>query len=213
MGQLREGLGILFFLLVRVAAFMLAVAHALAHVTLESGMMTGAGSGLVARVLWRFALGLPAYSSFLVLTRAFYALGDVRTPALINAGTIATASIVGAVLFLLLGDAWAVPGLAAGHSVAFTVGAVVLALRLGSRAGPIASPALRSALGSSMLFGFAGLAAMAGARLLLPDATRAQAILSVLATGALGAAVYVAGMRASASPQLGRLAALARGVV
>src|SRR5918999_1612071 len=63
---MRDGIGMLAFILVPVATLMVAAAEPLARVTLQYGAMTEAGASLTGRVIGAFAIGLPAYSVFLV---------------------------------------------------------------------------------------------------------------------------------------------------
>lgn len=210
LARLQDGLGMLFFILVPIAAFMLAAAGPVARTTLEYGVMTVSGAGLVARVLAAFALGLPAYSAFLVLTRAYYALGDARTPALVNGLTVAISSVLGIVFFNTLGDRWAVPGLALAHSVAFLAGAGVLASALSGRAGRVFGPELRSSALRSLMVGGAAFAAMALTHVLLPETSKIEAFANLAATGAIGAAIYVGTMARLGSGELERAAALVR---
>ena len=203
--RLRDGVAMLSFLLIPTATIMLAAAHPVTRLTLEYGVMTGAGSSLVARVLVGFAVGLPLYSAFIVYTRAFYAFGDTKTPALVNAGAVALASAVGASLFVTLPREWAVPGLALGHSIGFGAGAVVLARlfhgRIGSRFGPQPTSAvLRAAVAA-----LGALIVMLIVRNVVPDESRAANIANTLLTIGLGGAVYLAAMIGFKSPELHRI--------
>lgn len=200
----------LFFILVPISAFMLAAAGPVARTTLEYGVMTVSGAGLVARVLAAFALGLPAYSAFLVLTRAYYALGDARTPALVNGLTVAISSVLGIVFFKTLGDRWAVPGLALAHSVAFLAGAGVLTSALSRRAGRVFGPELRASALRSVVVGAGAFAAMAVTHVLMPETSKIEAFANLATTGAIGAAVYVGVMARLGSGELERAAALVR---
>ncbi len=211
LARLQSGLAMMVFILVPTAAFLLVVAGPLATVSLEYGVMTGTGAALVARVLAAFAVGLPGYSAFLILTRAYYALGDAKTPALVNAGTVVTSSIVGAALFFVLEPRWAVPGLAAGHSVAFLAGAAVLAALLSRRAGRVLGPQLIGAMGRSVGVGGAALAVMALAAAAAPDTSKADAVVTLALAGGAGACVYLGGMKLLRSPELARVTGLALG--
>ncbi len=210
MTRLQDGLAMLFFILIPTAAFLFVAAGPLARVTLEYGVMTVSGAGLVARVLAAFAIGLPAYSAFLVLTRAYYALGDARTPAIVNALTVVISSCLGALLFYALGDRWAVPGLAAAHSLAFVAGAGILTLTLSGRAGRVFGDELRSSAVRSTIVGGAALVAMAGVHAVLPDTSKVQALANLAATGAIGTMVYLGVMARLHSVELQRAAGLVR---
>jgi putative peptidoglycan lipid II flippase len=210
LARLQDGLAMLFFILIPTAAFLLVAAGSLARVTLEYGVMTVSGAGLVARVLAAFAIGLPAYSAFLVLTRAYYALGDARTPAIVNAVTVVISSCLGALLFYGLGDRWAVPGLAVAHSVAFAAGAVILTYTLSGRAGRVFEGELKASAARSSLVGGVALAVMAGVHVLLPESSKVEAVANLAGTGAAGALAYLGGMARLHSAELQRAAGLVR---
>lgn len=207
--RLRDGLGMLSFILLPAAAALAVVAGPLARATLEYGVMTPSGAALVGRVLAAFAPGLPFFSAFLVVTRAFYSHGDSKTPALVNAAAILVASLLGPLLFFALPERWAVPGLAAAHSFAFAVGAVLLA-----RALPASyrfwDRDLASSILKALLASVAAGAAMLAVGASLPQSSRSAILLSLAAALAAGGATYlllVAWMRV---PELKRLTASIR---
>ena len=211
--RLREGLAMLAFILVPIAAFLFVTAEIVAQLTLRYGVMTTAGSDLIGRVLQAFAIGLPSYSAFLVFTRAFYAIGDTKTPALINAITVVLASAAGAGLFAVASPGWEVPGLALGHSVGFFIGTVVMARVFARRAGSRGGTRVSSSITRALFIG-----AIAGAAMLLVESVLASdsngaALVALLATAATGTLLYVGGMAALKAPELrriGRLAATSR---
>jgi putative peptidoglycan lipid II flippase len=210
--KLRDGLGMLAFVLAPVAVALLVLAGPIATVTLRYGAMTEAGAELVARCLAAFAIGLPAYSIFLVFTRAFYAVGDSKTPALVNAGAVAAASLAGAALFALAPDGWEVPGLAAGHSVGFAVGAAVLSGLFARKAGRLRSTQLMASTLQSTGAALAAGVVMAFAAWFVPGTGVAAALVTLVAAGAAGAGAYVALMSWGKSRELQRVAALVRGM-
>lgn len=208
MQRLVGGMRMLAFVLLPVAAGLLALGPALAQTTLRFGVMTGAGADLVARVLVCFAAGLFPYSVFLVLTRACYAIGETRLPTLVNAGAVVVSSVAGAVLFHALPRGWEIPGLAIGHSIGFSIGALALALLWNARV----RDGSWSGLGPSLARSVAGAAGACGAMLVvvayMPNGAGPP---WVLGTGVVvGAAVYVAAMAAFRAPELMRLVALVR---
>lgn len=208
--RLRDGLAMLSFLLLPTAAVMIAAAEPLTGVTLRYGVMTGAGAALVARVLQAFAIGLPLYSAFLVFTRAYYAIGDSRTPTLVNAVTVAISSIVGAGLFFALPERWSVPGLALGHSFGFVVGSIVLTRLFNRRTGATGSTRLTAALIRSSVVALLVVAVMLGLRAVLPEDTKTALALSLVTTAAAGVGIYVGLMAWLRSPELARLTLLVK---
>jgi putative peptidoglycan lipid II flippase len=206
--RLRDGLSMLSLLLIPTAAIMLAAAHPITGLTLQYGVMTGAGSSLVARVLAAFAVGLPLYSTFLVYTRAYYALGDTKTPALVNAGTVATASLVGAGLFAALPEEWSVPGLALGHSIGFGAGAIVLARLLHRRTRSRFGAQPTSAVLRAVVAALGALAVMLIVRSFVPDESRVENMFNAVLTVGLGAGAYIGAMIGFKSPELRRMRGL-----
>jgi putative peptidoglycan lipid II flippase len=208
--RLRDGVSMLAFIMLPVAALMIATATPLTTLTLEYGVMTSSGAQLVGRVLAAFAIGLPAYSAFLVLTRAFYALSDTRTPTIVNAVAIAVQSIVGTVLFFALADDWAVPGLALGHSLAFIIGSVVLLIFLERRVGAVDRISVLGNAPKYLAAALASLAVMLGVATLLPEGDKLQALASLVVTSGAGAICYLGFVSRMDSPERRRLAGLVR---
>ena len=208
--RLRDGLRMLAFILLPTAAIMLAGAGAISKLTLQYGVMTEAGADLVARVLAAFVIGLPTYSVFLVVTRAYYALSDTKTPALVNAGAVVVSSGLGYYLFTAADDDWSVPGLALGHSVAFALAAVVLVLLMSRRLGPVATHDLRIGVGRSLGASLLVLAVGLTLTAVLPASSKLEALVSLLAVSAGGLGVYLATMAIARAPELRRFAALLR---
>ena len=205
--RLRDGLAMLAFVLAPVSIALVVTAQPIARLTLEYGVMTRTGGELVARVLAAFALGLPTYSAFLALTRAFYARGDTKTPALINAAAVLLGGAAGAALFFAVPEKWAVPGLAAGHSVGFAFGAVMLAVAL-ARQGAARFPGLVPVLArTALVTALAGLVMVVVHRA-LPDASRGAALLNVVTTLGAGAIAYLAVTARTRSQELSRLRSL-----
>ena len=208
--RLRSGLAMMIFILAPVAALMIAGSYPLARLTLEYGVMTTEGAALVGRVIAAFVIGLPTYSTFLVYTRAFYALGDTKTPALVNLAAAGAASLLGAGLFLGLPEEWKIPGLALAHSIAFAAGAAVLASALARRTGPLSTRALASSLLRSAGLALGALTVMLLLRTVLPAASKVDALTSLALLVVAGGAVYLCGMASLRSPELARIVRLLR---
>jgi putative peptidoglycan lipid II flippase len=208
--RLREGLAMLTFILVPVAALMVAAAEPLARVTLQYGAMTEAGASLTGRVIGSFAIGLPTYSVFLVLTRASYALGDARAPALVNAACVAIASVLGVGLFTLFTDEWAVAGLAGAHSIAFAAGAWGLGTWLRRTIGTAGRTELVACILRSALVGGLALMGMAAMNEWLPQESMVASALALVAMTVAGGVIYVGAMRYLNAPELARLISLVK---
>ncbi|CAM5623526.1 hypothetical protein SAVIM338S_05865 [Streptomyces avidinii] len=126
-------------LVVPAAAVFAALAPWVIGSVFEYGRTGAADVAVMAGMLAAFAPGLIAYSAQYVLSRGFYALSDTRTPFFLNLVIAALNAGLSAAAYLLLPPRWAVTGMAAACSIAFTAGAActayVLARRLGPRAG------------------------------------------------------------------------------
>ncbi|MDE2752139.1 MAG: murein biosynthesis integral membrane protein MurJ [Gemmatimonadota bacterium] len=104
---------------------------------LPSGAFGAGDAAAVGMLLAAFAVGLPASGTSRVVSSAFYALGDARTPARIAYLRIAVSALVGVALMFPL-DRWIVGGFAmgaAGLAVGSTAGAWLELYLLGRRLG------------------------------------------------------------------------------
>ncbi|HEX2023514.1 MAG TPA: lipid II flippase MurJ [Acidimicrobiales bacterium] len=180
--------GIVVFLAVPAAAALVALARP-ALSLLRLGSLDAGGAALVADVLAAYALGLVGYSGFHLLTRASYAAGDTRSPAIVNLGVAAVGSALMVVLFALASGGERVIVLGLAHSFAMLGGAAALLVVVRRRVG---QPCF--ALGSLVRGLGAGVAAGVAARLVadrLPAGGRPSATLALFLGGAVAAAVYL----------------------
>lgn len=122
-------------LMLPAAAGLIALAEPLVALLAGYGAIGGAQEELLADTLAAFAVGLPFFSAFQLLTRTSYATGDSRTPALVNIAVAVVGLSVAATLafWLDLG----VPGLALGHAASYLAGAAGLLLLVRRRLGSI----------------------------------------------------------------------------
>jgi putative peptidoglycan lipid II flippase len=128
---LAQGIRASAFVVLPAAAGYLALARPIVRLLLEHGVAGPESTRLVSQVLVYFAIGLLSFSSFMLFLRAFYAMSDTRTPALINLFAVGLNTGANLALFPVLG----VPGLALGHAIAYTFAAVVSAIILRRRLG------------------------------------------------------------------------------
>jgi putative peptidoglycan lipid II flippase len=106
------------------ASGLIVLAGPLVALFADYGAVTGADRALLARTLAAFAVGLPFFSAFQLLTRTFYSMHDTRTPAIVNCGA-AVVNLVADAVFTF-GFGWGVPGLALGHATSYVIGSGVL---------------------------------------------------------------------------------------
>lgn len=126
------------------AAALLALAPWVMGSVFGYGQTGAADITVMAGMMAAFAPGLIAFSGQYVLSRAFYAMGDTRTPFLLNLVIAALNAGLSVAAYLLLPARWAVTGMAGAYSVAlfagFTVTAYVLHRRVSASGAP--SPSL-----------------------------------------------------------------------
>ncbi|WP_225831797.1 murein biosynthesis integral membrane protein MurJ [Streptomyces sp. NK08204] len=118
-----------------------AVAGPIMAVVFQYGRTGPDDIAVMAGALTAFAPGLIAFSGQYVLSRAFYALSDTRTPFLLNLVIAGLNAGLSAVACLLLPARWAVTGMAGAYSVALCAGWAVTAYVLDRRlSGPDPGP-------------------------------------------------------------------------
>src|SRR5439155_8005773 len=118
---------------------------------------SGNGVGLLTAGVASLAIGLFPYGAFLLLARAYYALGDSRTPAIVAIATGVVGVIAMGVGALVTEGAARVAALGIGHTIAYVTGCVVLCVGLSRRTGHAVIPrALPRALAWSAVIGVAG---------------------------------------------------------
>ncbi|MEU9339354.1 murein biosynthesis integral membrane protein MurJ [Streptomyces sp. NPDC048290] len=133
-------------MIVPAACALLALAHPLMTLVYGYGRTGADDVALMAGILMAFAPGLVGFSGQYVLSRGFYALGDTRTPFLLNLVIVVLNAGLAVAAYVLLPVRWAVTGMAGAHSVALLAGCAVTALALRRRLRPPATdrPARRS---------------------------------------------------------------------
>jgi putative peptidoglycan lipid II flippase len=129
--SLARGIRASAFVVLPAAAGYIVLATPIVRLVLQHGVAQERSTALVASVLTFFALGLFSFCAFLLFLRAFYAMKDTRTPALINVGAVAVNVAADLALFPVL----EVQGLALGHAIAYTFAAVTAAAVLRRRLG------------------------------------------------------------------------------
>ena len=154
--SLRWALDAMAMLVVPVSAAMIALARP-GMIVFAFGEAAENGVNLLAAGLASLALGLFAYGAFLTLARAYYALDDSRTPAVVALLTGLGGVVAMGIGVALTDGAARVAALGIGHTIAYTAGTVVLAVGLSRRTGHAIVPrALPRAVALSVVLGVAG---------------------------------------------------------
>jgi putative peptidoglycan lipid II flippase len=178
--QLAQGIRGTAFIVVPAAFGYLAMAAPIVRLLLQYGQTTAVSTTALAHVLIFFSIGLFSFCSFQLILRAFYAMQDTRTPALINVFAVGVNIVADLILFHYL----KVEGLALGHATAYTFAAITSAAILRGRLGGLDG---RQVLPALAKIGVGGLAAGATAFL----ASRAAG--TALGVSTLARLVQVAG--------------------
>ncbi len=111
---------------------------------LQHGVAGPKSTELVAGILVYFSIGLFSFSVFQLLLRAYYAMQDTRTPALVNIAAVGLNVVMD--LVYVLGLNLGVKGLALGHATAYTFGAIALGFLIRRRLGSIEGRRIASGL-------------------------------------------------------------------
>jgi putative peptidoglycan lipid II flippase len=197
--------------LVFIAAFLTVVLIVLrepvAAAFYQYGAFSSEASARTASALAFFGIGLAGHVVVHVLTRAFYAMQDTRTPV----GWAVVAVTINVPLMALLVGPMGIEGLALALSISSLLEVIGLLWSLQRRIDSIEAPAIAAAVGRAAIGAVAAGAAMLGGLLaaesvtgdLLGDPVGRLAVLVLLV--AAGAAAYVAVALALRSPELRQL--------
>lgn len=210
---LRRGVRLSLFIGLPASVGLALVAPSLTAVLYGHGASGFSAEGVAraAAVVVGFSVGVWAYSLNHVLTRAFYALGDTRTPMRVSLGMVAVNLALNLSLIWSLREA----GMAWATSIAAALQALVLSVLLGRRllaagaAVPAGEPGLLRgvagvALASAVMGGAVWLALSLLPPVLAGGGWADQLVRASVATG-VGLAVFVGASVALRLPELGWL--------
>ena len=124
--QVGRGLRTIAAVAVPAAVGYLCLAHPIVRVALEHGALGSGSADRTADVLVMFALGLPGFSAYLFLMRAYQARKDTRSVFVLYLWE----NGINVVLALALYPALGVEGLALAYALAYTVGTALALARL-----------------------------------------------------------------------------------
>ena len=129
---LRRGIRLIALGVVPATAGLIVLSRPVLHL-MQLGDFNRSGATLTSRVIAAYAVGLLGYACFQLLTRASYAIGDTRSPTLVNLGITAGGSLLMLALFAAASGGQRVVNLGWAHSIAMTTGAVVLGMIVRAR--------------------------------------------------------------------------------
>jgi putative peptidoglycan lipid II flippase len=200
--QLAQGIRGTAFIVVPAAFGYLAMATPIVRLLLQHGVTRASSTVAIAHVLVFFSIGLLSFCSFQLMLRAFYAMQDTRTPAVINVFAVGINIVADIILFQFL----KVQGLALGHALAYTfaatVTAVLLRRRLGGLEGKMLGPALAKIALGGLAAGGAALIVSRGAANALGVATLSERVAQVAAGVLAGGAAFILVAAAFGLPEL-----------
>lgn len=130
---LVHALALVFVLCVPSAIGLAVLGRPIVALIFEHGRFTAFDTMQTGNALAAYAFGLAGYAAVKVLSPAFYALGDARTPMLISLGSIAVNYFLNALLVGPFGHV----GLAFSTSAVALINFVLLALFIRRRLGPL----------------------------------------------------------------------------
>ncbi len=128
---LRHSLVLVFLLCIPSAVGLAVLAQPIVALVFQHGKFTAFDTTQTAHALAAYAVGLAGYGAIKVLSPAFYALNDARTPMLISLGSIAVNYLMNSLLVGPFGHV----GLACSTSVVALVNFLLLALLMRRRLG------------------------------------------------------------------------------
>jgi putative peptidoglycan lipid II flippase len=200
---LSRSLGMVFLLCVPSAVGLAVLGRSIVSAVYEHGKFNSFHTEQTARALAWYAVGLIGYSAIKVITPAFYALQDSRTPMVISFFSIVVNFAVALTTVTFLG--WGHAGLAMSTSTVATVSAVALFVIMRNRIGGIYGRNLWASFvkisTASALMGVASYASSYGLHLAIAN-HKAAAFADLAISIPLGMAVLWIACRAMAVPEL-----------
>ena len=198
--MLRRGLRLVVFIGLPASAGLALVGPLLVRVILEGGQFGAADADRVAFVLYGYAAGVWAYSIIHVLTRAFYAMGDAKTPV-----TVAVVMVVGNLLLncTLIWTGLREAGLAWSTALCAVAQSVVLLVLIRRRVPDILAATVVASGARTVALTVAMAATVAGTLAVMPSAvTWLQTLVNLLVAVGVGLLVVTGGARLLGMPEL-----------
>lgn len=202
---INRGLRTIFFVTIPASALLYVLAVPIITVLSQHGHFGATATARSAAALQAFCIGIFAWSSHAVLTRAFYALHDSRTPVI--TGTIMTAVFIGMEWATVRYTTWGDNGLALSTSIAAILYMTILYIVLRRRLHGLLDRKLATSIAKTLLATAAMTAALYSARVATAHLfAHAHGTLPALATLALastaGVLAFIAAARLLKAPEL-----------
>ncbi|MCU4184273.1 murein biosynthesis integral membrane protein MurJ [Acidiferrimicrobium sp. IK] len=190
--RIIRGLRVTLGILVPAAAGYTIIAGPLIDLGVLYGHVTAAKAHEIGSSLALFAIGLPGFSAFALLMRAYQAMQDARAMFSMYVVENALTLVAAVALYPSMG----VKGLALAFIAPYTVVAIVAASHLRRRIGSLGGSLTVRALGRIVLAGAAMVGALLGVGTVLPTGGAHSALaIRLIADLVVGTAVYVGAAR------------------
>jgi len=150
---LASGMRLAFLLTIPSAIGLIMLAAPIISVIYQHGRFTAAMTQQTAGALQFYAIGLVSYSALKVLTPAFYAIGQRKTPMVVSFLAIGTNLLLNWLFTFRLG--WGHRGLAFSTSIVATINFILLYVLMRRRTGRLETARMMSTLGKICLAGLA----------------------------------------------------------
>ena len=210
--QVAGSLRVLIFLAAPLTAVMVVLAGPIASVFFQYGLFSPRSADRTADALVFFALGLIGHIVVHVLTRAFYAMQDTRTPVLWAIFAVA----INVPLMVILVGPMGVQGLALALSISALLEVLALVWSLHRRIESVDEGAVIRALARSGVAAVAAGLVMLGAltvvRGVAPDVLEngLSRLVALIVLAGSGTAIYIVVAAALRAPELGQVRSLLR---
>lgn len=188
--RFARGLRLILTLMIPAAALYVGLTQPIVAALLQRGAFDAADTRRVASTLLAFAFGLPFFSAYLYIQRAFYAMQDTRTPFLINCFENAVNIAAALVLF----DAMGLPGLALSFSIAYATASLVSLAVMSRRLGGLRGRQVGSTFARVLLVGAAVAVVTWAIADRLGSSTPTQALVTCAVAGSAGLVVAAVGL-------------------
>ncbi|MDQ1635245.1 MAG: putative peptidoglycan lipid flippase [Frankiaceae bacterium] len=191
--DLSTGLRLASVVIVPAAFGLLALATPISVAIFAHGATSVGDAGRIGAALAAFAFALVPFSSFQLQLRAFYAMADSRTPAMVNLAVAGTNIVVALGLSAVLPERGRAVALALAFAAAYLVGTLLCVRLLHRRLDGLDRPRiLHTAMRSALAGGAAALLAFLVAQgvLVLVGRGSAGSLLAVVVGGTVGVAGY-----------------------
>jgi putative peptidoglycan lipid II flippase len=155
-GTLAQVLRAVLFLSIPASVALILLRLPIVRVIYDYGAFTNADAQATAWALLFFALGLVAHSLVEIVTRAFYALHDTRTPVIIGGGAMALNVILSLLFIRMIGvpgnlEHGPFAGLALANTLATTIEGLLLLILIRPRVGGLDMRPLLIGIGRAIL--------------------------------------------------------------